>query len=83
MKAFAAPAYRKTHGAALTTEEAAQLLTRAAQGENLTHVPVKTPGGYRLAHRTTLSFEEREDFARRTRAVAAALAVLNAPRVVA
>lgn len=71
--------YRKAHGHMLTLAEAAQLLTRAAQGERLSFVPVRTPTGFELAHVATLTPTQHEDHARRVRAVAAALATFAAP----
>lgn len=81
--ALAAPAYRRRHGDLLSDAEVAHLLTRAATGERLTHGPVWTPTGYRLAHLATLSAEQRADLARRVRAVTAALNTFAAPALLA
>lgn len=48
-------AYRLSAGAALTDAQAAQLLTRAAQGEALNWAPVKTGPGWKLAPLYTLT----------------------------
>ena len=51
-------AYTLHHGAALSPAEAAHLLARAAQGDALTHAPVKEGTGYVLAHLATLSAQQ-------------------------
>ena len=71
--------YRHTHGAALSAAEAAHLLTRAAQGEAMTHAPVKEGSRYHLAHVATLSEEQRQRYRAQVQQVAAALALFTAP----
>ncbi len=63
-------AYRLPHGSPLSDAEAAQLITRTAQGEALTFAPVKAGRAWVLLHLTTLSPLEREDFTRRVQLAA-------------
>lgn len=60
----AAP-YRLTHGSPLSDAQAAQLITRTAQGEALNFAPVKHGHRWVLAHLATLTAAQRADFARR------------------
>lgn len=62
--------YRLPHGSPLTDAQAAQLLTRAAQGEALTFAPVKRGHLWVLAHLATLSAPERAQLARRVQLAA-------------
>lgn len=71
--------YRLTHGSALSEGEAAHLLARAAQGEAMTHAPVKRGHAWALAHLATLTPGERAQHAQRVRGAAAVLAGLSIP----
>lgn len=62
-------AYLLRSGSLLTPAEAAHLLTREASGESLKQVPNKTPAGYVLTPRASLSLLELADHAERVRAV--------------
>jgi len=78
----AAP-YRLTHGAPLSPAEAAHLLTRAAQGEQLTHAPVKADHGYRLAHVATLTEQQRQQHRDQVAQFAQVLGSFNAASLLA
>lgn len=60
----AAP-YRLPHGSPLSDAQAAQLITRAAQGEALNFAPVKRGPLWVLAHLAALTPAERVELARR------------------
>ena len=74
----AAP-YRLAHGETLSPAEAAHLLTRAAQGEHLTHAPVKAGTGYRLAHVATLTEQQRQQHRAQVARLARLLYPFTAP----
>jgi len=71
------------HGSPLSPAEAAHLLTRAAQGEDLTHAPVKAGMGYHLAHVATLTEQQRQQHRDQIARFAAALATFSAPSLLA
>lgn len=73
------PAYTRRHGDALSQAEAAHLLTRAAQGEHLTHAPVKADHGYRLAHVATLTEQQRQAYRAQVAQLARLLDPFTAP----
>lgn len=77
----AAP-YRLTHGATLTSAQAAHLLTRAASGEALSFAPVKRGPLWVLAHLATLSAAERSEYARRLALTADLLGGLSVPAAI-
>ena len=74
----AAP-YRLAHGDSLSPAEAVHLLTRAAQGEQLTHAPVKAETGYRLAHVATLTEQQRQHYRAQVSHLARLLDPFTAP----
>ncbi|WP_407569097.1 hypothetical protein [Deinococcus altitudinis] len=74
----AAP-YRLAHGSTLSPAEAAHLLTRAAQGEHLTHAPVKADHGYHLAHVATLTEQQRQQHRAQVAQLARLLITFTAP----
>lgn len=67
------------HGATLSPAQAAHLLTRAAQGEPLTHAPVKEGSTWTLAHLATLSVAQQLEHARRVNLTADLLAGAPVP----
>jgi len=71
------------HGSPLSPAEAAHLLTRAAQGEHLTHAPVKAETGYTLAHVATLTEQQRQQHRAQVAHFAAALSTFSAPSLLA
>lgn len=65
MTTHSAAPYRLTHGSPLSDAQAAQLITRTAQGEALNFAPVKYGHRWVLAHLSTLTAAQRADLARR------------------
>jgi len=71
------------HGSHLSPAEAAHLLTHAAQGEQLTHAPVKAEQGYTLAHVATLTEQQRQQHRAQVAHFAAALSIFSAASMLA
>ena len=71
--------YSLKHGDTLSPAEAAHLLTRAAQGEHLTHAPVQADHGYDLAHVATLTKQQRQHYCAQVAQLARLLDPFTAP----
>lgn len=71
--------YRLPVGFQLSSAEAAHLLTREAAGERLPCIPLRTPAGYVLALRLTLTPAEREKHRERVTRAAQVLSGLPEP----
>lgn len=74
-----AASYRLHHGAPLNDAQAAQLITRTAQGEALNFAAVRRGSFWVLAHLATLSAAERAEFARRVTLAAQLLDTSTVP----
>jgi hypothetical protein len=74
----AAP-YRLSHGSPLNDAQAAQLITRTAQGEALNFAPVRAGHLWILAHLATLTAAERSEHARRVHLAARLLDLGSVP----